>query len=594
MTRMDDPGASRPVAQPVATFAPLGVPAYRLIWSAALVSNLGTFLQLTAAPWLMNELTRSPLLVALVTTALTLPRLLLTLPAGALADVVDRRTLLLSGQVISATAVGVMAVLTAVEMMTPLLLLGLSFALGTGSAIALPSFQTLVPDLVPRPLMAQAITLNSASFNVARSVGPALGGVLVGAGLASAAFGANAISFLAVIGVLLSFPRSTVEDPARQTLWRSTALGLRYARFTQPIRILLVVTALFALTTAGVQALLPVVSEDLGLGGAGFGVLYGLFGAGALTAAMTRERIRSVAGARLLPGAMLAFGVAGIAFGLARIPVAAGAALIVAGLSWVWTLTTLNASIQLLAPRWVRGRVVSLYLLAIGLQPVGAFAAGAIAEATGAGVAVAMSTAGTVALGLVAMRLRLPVLGELDEPQAPEDWVVPRHAKQVGGSPILVATTWEIDLDDAPEFFAVMRQLRRQRFRTGAHRWSLYRDVDRPQRITEFFGVHDWAEHLAQHARIDREAAAVLQRALAFDRRGGPSTRHLAGLDVVDGDALPLEEQLLTIHEEFHRRDGSVPLDRDGADEAPDPLDVEAAVPDVHDGSVPPDRGERT
>jgi MFS family permease len=554
-------------APPVRTLAPFEVPEYRRMWGAAVVSHVGTFLQLTAAPWLMTEMTGSPLLVSLVTTALTLPRLLLTLPAGALADVVDRRTLLLAGQSFSTVAVAAMAVLTTLDLLTPAWLLGLTFALGVGSAIAMPSFQTLVPDLVPRPLMAQAITLNSAAFNVARAVGPALGGLLVAAGLASTAFGANAVSYLAVIGVLLTFPRSTVEDPSRQGLWRSTALGVRYARFTRPIRVLLGVTAVFAFTTASVQSLLPVVTTELGLGAMGFGALYALFGTGALTAVTLRERARVRFGRRMLPGSVLGFGVAGLVFGLAPVPAVAGAGLLAAGLFWVWTMTTLNATIQLLAPRWVRGRVVSLYVLAIGLQPAGAFAAGWLAEWSGAGVAVAAFTAGTAALGLVAFRLGLPVLGQLDEPVPPEDWTVPQHARHVGGSPVVVATTWEVDRDEVHEFLAVMRQLRRQRFRTGAHRWSLYRDADRPTRITEFFVLHDWEEHLAQHARIDAEAAAVLARARAFDRAGGPVTRHLAGLDVVDDDAPPIEEQLLTVHEELHRTDGSVPLGDERSEE---------------------------
>jgi hypothetical protein len=290
-------------------------------------------------------------------------------------------------------------------------------------------------------------------------------------------------------------------------------------------------------------------------------VLYALFGTGALSAVATRERARARFGRRMLPGSVTGFGVAGIAFGLAPAPVWAGAALIMAGLFWVWTMTTLNASIQLLAPRWVRGRVVSLYVLAIGLQPIGAFGAGGLAEWLGAGNAVAVFTAGTAVLGLLAFRLGLPVLGQLDEPEPPEDWPMARHARHVGGSPVLIANTWEIDRDQVHEFLEVMRELRRQRFRTGAHRWSLYRDADRPTRITEFFVLHDWEEHLAQHARMDAEAAAVLARARAFDRADGPITRHLAGLDVIDNDAAPIEEQLLTVHEELHRHDGSVPLD---------------------------------
>lgn len=552
-------------AGPVPTFAPLGVPAYRRMWSAMVVSNVGTFLQLTAGPWLMNELTGSPLLVSLVLTAITLPRLLLTLPAGVLADAVDRRTLLITGQLVSATSVGVMGVMTAVDAITPTSLLALSFAMGVGSAISLPSAQTLIPDMVPAPLRAQAITLNSAAFNVARALGPSIGGALVAAGLTAAAFGANAVTFLGVVGVLLTFPRQAVEDPARQRMWRSAALGVRYVRFTRPIRVLLVVTALFALTTASVQALLPnVVSDDLGLGATGFGLLYGTFGTGALAGALSRERARNRLGAWMLPGSVLAFGAGGVVFGLSRAPLLSAVALAVAGVAWVWTLTTLNASIQILAPRWVRGRIISLYLLGIGLQPVGSFIAGLLAETAGSGTAVATLSAFTVALGVASLRRDLPVLGDLAEPLPPENWVVPTHPVEVAGTPIVVTTTWEVDPDEVRPFLNVMGELRRQRFRTGAHRWQLFRDAGRPYRITEMFEVHDWEEHLAQHRRMDAEAAEVLARARAFDTSPeGPVTRHLSGLNVVDADAAPFEEQLLTVHEEAHRSDGSVPLQRE-------------------------------
>jgi MFS family permease len=549
------------------TFAPLREPAYRRMWLAAVVSHLGTFLQLTAAPWLMQELTGSPLLVSLVTTALLTPRLLLVVPAGALADLLDRRSLLLAGHAVSAGAVTAMAVLTALERIDPTTLLLLTFVLGTGSAISLPAFQTLVPDLVRPPLRAQAITLNSAAFNVARSVGPALGGALVAAGLTSVAFGGNAVSYLAVVGVLLSFPRSAASGESRPRLWRSAAAGVRYARFTQPIRVLLAVTALFAVTSASLQALLPsIASDDLGLGGAGFGVLFGLFGAGALAGALTRERMRVPAGRAMLPGSMSLFGASAAVVGLAPVAWLAGVAITVAGVAFLWSMTTLNASVQLLAPHWVRGRVVSLYVLAVGLQPVGAFAAGLLAERLGAGNAVAVFTTAAMMIGLGTFRLRLPVLGGIEEPAPPDDWEVPTHARHVSGTPILVVTTWEIDAEDVEEFFAVMRELRRHRFRTGAYRWSLFRDADRPHRITEIFAVHDWEEHLAQHRRMDAAAAEVLVRARDFDRAGGPRTRHLAGVDVVDPSAPPFEEQLLTVHEQLHRTDGSVPLERDGED----------------------------
>lgn len=554
-THGDDPA-------PLSTFAPLRHPAYRKVWLAAVVSNVGTFLQLTAAPWLMNQMTDSPLLVSLVTTALTLPRLFLTIPAGALADAFDRRNLMIFGNAISAVATLAMALLAFGGSITPTVLLALSFALGIGNAITLPAQQTLVPDLVPAEMRAQAITLNSAAFNVARAVGPSLGGLLVAAGLTATSFGLNAATFVLVIGVLLRFPRQPAEDEGRGHLWRSAALGVRYVRFTRPIRILIVLTGLFTLTATSVQTLLPsVTSDDLGLGASGFGLLYGTFGLGALVAVTSRERARRRLGAHMLPGAVTMFGMAGIGFGLALGPISAAVALAVCGVAWVWTLITLNASIQTLAPRWVRGRVVSLYLLALGLQPLGAFVAGALAEFVGSGRAVAVLCAGTTALGLFAFRVDLPVLGEIAEPVPPDDFSVPRHAVQVAGTPVMVSTTWQVDPDQVEEFLVTLRELRRTRFRTGAQRWSLFRDADRPYRITELFVVADWEEHLAQHARIDSEAAAAIARARSFDIGDGPLTRHLAGLDILDPQAPSMSEQLLTVHEQLHATDGSVPLD---------------------------------
>lgn len=543
------------------TFAPLRVPAYRRVWGGAVVSHVGTFLQLVAAPWLMNELTGSPLMVALVASALWLPRLFLTVPAGVLADVFDRRNLLMAGQLFNAATVTVLAVLAWRGDVTPGALLTLSLVLGMGSAVALPAYQTLLPDLVPGPLLANAVTLNSAAFNVARAVGPSIGGALVAVGLTPLAFFINAGSYLVVVVMLLTIPREITDSSGRQPMLRSAAAGMRYARFTRPIRVALAVTGAFALTAASVQSLLPsVVSDDLGLGADAFGFLYGAFGTGALVGAVSRERgRRMLAGNMVLPVSIAGFGLGGVVFGLSRHPVLSGIALASAGLFWVWTMTTLNASIQMLAPRWVRSRVTSLYVVAAGLQPIGAFAAGLIAEAAGAGVAVAIMTGGTIILGLYARRLTLPILDEIVAPAPPDDWSMAPHPLRVGGSPVNVVTTWEIDPHDADAFFAAMRELRRQRLRTGARRWALYRDASEPFRISESFEVYDWDEHLAQHSRIDTEAAAAIRHARSFDRSGSPSTRHLAGIDLLNADQ-SIADQLLTVHEGFHETDGSLPL----------------------------------
>ena len=517
-----------------------------------MVSNVGTFLQLTAGPWLMNELTGSPLMVSLVTTALTLPRLLLTIPSGALADAVDRRTLMMLGNGFSAVAAALMALLALSGSITPPLLLGLTFMLGVGSAITLPAQQTLIPDLVGASLRPQAITLNSAAFNVARAIGPSLGGLLVSVGLTGAAFGLNAASFVLVIGVLFRVPRQPVEE-IRTSLFRSASMGLRYVRFTRPIRLLVIVTTLFMATAVSVQSLLPnVAADDLAVGATGFGVLYGLFGLGALVAIGFRDRVLRKLSARMLPGAILLFGLSGVTFGLAPGPVLAGVAITAAGAGWVWTLVTLNASIQTLAPKWVRSRVIAVYLLAIGIQPFGAALAGGIAEVIGPGNAVALLNVVTIAVAVWAFRVDLPVLDDIVEPTPTQRPPKPVHDAKVVGSPIIVATTWDVDPAELDPFMEAMRELRRVRLTSGAHRWSIYHDVEQPHLITESMVLTSWEEHLAQLGRLDDEAVAVIARARSFDRSGGPTTRHFAGLDLRGRDTTSAVDQLLGLHAELH------------------------------------------
>lgn len=549
-------------ASQIGTLAPLRVPLYRRTWLASTVSNLGAFLQLTAAPWVMFELTSSPLLVSLVTTALTLPRLLFTLPSGVLADRMDRRTLLIIGHVLSATAALGMALLTVADAITPSLLLILSFAIGVGSTLSLPSWQTFVPDLVPAELRAQAITLNSAAFNVARAVGPSIGGALVAAGLASTSFGVNAASYLVVVAALLTIPRGEVETVSEAHWWQDAATGVRYARFTRPVRVVLAVTAAFSFFGTSVQSLLPTVaSESLGFGATGFGLLYGAFGAGALVAAFTRERVRVRAGRMMLPVNVALFGVGGTVLGVSTNAGLSMVAIAVAGMAWVWTLTTLNATVQLSTARWVRGRVMSLYILAIGTQPIGALIAGAIAESLGSGAAVAVMSVPLVVLGVLSARFDLPVLGDINEPGPPEDWVAPRHADVTGGGPIVVTTSWTIGRDDLEQFVALLPRMRAQRLRTGAYRWQVHRHAEEPLRWTEMFWVHDWQEHLAQHGRMDAEAASVIAAARAMDIDGGPRTRHLVAVDVTHpGAATDVPAAALADHDYAHRHDGSVPL----------------------------------
>ncbi len=518
----------------MATLAPLAVPAYRRMWSAAVVSHLGTFLQMTAAPWLMLELTGSAFLVSLVTAFLLLPRLLLTLPAGTLADVVDRRTLLIVGNLVGSVAVGTMAVLAVTGDLGPVAILVLTLALGSGSAVAMPAFQTMVPDLVPRPLLPQAITLNSGAFNVARAVGPAIGGALIAAGLVGLSFGLNAASFLVVVAVLFTLPRDQIEDAVTSPrgLLRATVVGVRYARFTPTIRTLLAVAGVFALTAASVQALLAPAAVELGLGGTGFGVLWGAFGVGALAGVTLRERARVWLGARMIPVSMMLFGVGGIVFGLSPLPVLAGAGLVAAGLAWVWVLITLNATVQLLAPSWVRSRVVSIYALVVALQPIGALLSGALAERTGSGTSIAITTAVTLLAGVAASRLDIPVLGQVEEPRSAGLEVLEElRDAQVSGS-VIVSRTWHVPDDDVDEFLTTIRRAGDIRRRTGARGWELHRDAIRPGIFTEVVRYTDWDEHLQQRTRLDTDDLTVLRHLRHLDVDGAPRTRLLTPIDL--------------------------------------------------------------
>lgn len=542
----DGPDTTRSGRRDTSAFAPLAIPAYRRVWIALVVSSFGTFLQLAAGPWVMHEMTGSPLMVGLVTTALFMPRLLLTLPFGALADLVDRRLLVVAGQGLSAVAVSAMAILTLVGRLDPFVLLALTLVLGIGNAVSLPAMQALIPSLVPRAMLAQAVTLQAGAGNVARALGPSVAGGLIALGMTHVAFGTNAVSFLAVIIVVLGLESTRGAKPGEdRSLMRSMAAGLRYARFTPPVRRLLVIAGGYFLTTSAVQALLPsLVSDELGLGAAWYGILFGLFGAGALVGVLSRDRVYAHTPAGLLPLSVTGFGASGLALGLLPIPGIAAVLLTVCGLFWVWTVTTLNASLQALAPEWVRGRIVSLFLLAWGLQPVGAVIAGTLAESIGVGATVSSMTAITLVLGLSIVRWEIPTMEDIDldqriattgmpgndatslMPSPPSDW---------GSARMVVMQKWHVEGGSLEEFRAAIAELRRERLRVGATRWEVLEEPGRDVVFTELFRVPDARRFDAQQRRPDRQTREVLERLHRISRSDAPDTHYLREIDVSAG-----------------------------------------------------------
>jgi len=545
---------------------PLRYPHFRWLWAGNVFSASGTFVQSVAGSWLMFELTGSNTWVGLIVASATLPLLFFSLTAGAFADMFDRAKLMLIAQGIMGGAALAMAVLTYLDLMTAGVLLTLGLILGTGLALNLPAWQALVPDLVPRGLVASAVALNSAAFNAARAIGPAIGGALIVAYGAEAGFAFNAISYVAIIIALLAIAPELkkTEKEAQQSMRSAISTGIRFARFTPAFRNLMALVALFAVSSAVVQSVLPVHTEFLGGGAAAFGILYGAMGAGALLGAVVRPRVSTRFPGSWVPYTIGLFGCAGILLGLAPNLWVAGLAMMLAGLFWLLTLATLNATAQLMSPPWIRGRAMSIYTLAFaGMLPIGSILSGLVADGIGTTGSLIVFSSGALVLGVIAPRFQVPHVDDVVTPEFSQDRTAPAHDDGMfEGGPVIVLNTWKIAESDFGEFTNLMNDVRLVRLSTGAYRWRLFRNTSDPTRLTELMVLQSWEDHLAQHRRIDDAAAALLRRVRAFDIEDGPRTRHLIAIDVENP---PEFDGLVATHEQLHRVDGSIPKSDQGS-----------------------------
>jgi len=545
--------------------APLRYGSFRTLWVASMLSAFGTFIQGLSSSQLMWDLTGSNSWVGMMVASTSLPLLFFALAAGALADMFDRTKLMLLAQGVMGGSAMAMAIFTATEAISPGLLLGLGFILGTGVALNLPTWQALLPEMVPRGLIASAVALQSAAFNVARAIGPALGGLVYAAFGAAVGFGVNALTYGFVIAGLLMV-RSSFEKRDRDSASLGTAilLGIRYARFTPVFRRLLLLVSLFAITSSVVQSVLPGHNVAIGGNPPTLGILLGAMGAGALVGAGVRQRFIERFGSRAPMWTIALFGLVGIGVGLAPNVAVATGFMFLSGAFWVLTLTNLNATAQLMAPEWIRGRAMSLYSLSfLGILPIGSILSGVLADAVGTGPAIVTLCTTSVVLGILVPRFRIPSVDQIESPEFTPGRAAPLHEEAVEGGPVLILNTWKIGQGDFEEFTSVMNMVRLVRLRTGAYRWRLLRNVSDPTRLTELFAVGSWEEHLAQHRRIDDASADVIARARAFDRAGGPVTRHLISVDVEDP---PDFERLVVSHDQMHQTDGSIPTMADQDD----------------------------
>ena len=493
---------SAPAPRPASAWAPLRYfPVFRALWIAQFASNVGTWMQTVGAQWLLID--HSPLLVSLVQTASSLPIVLLALPAGAWADLVDRRRLLLGAQLAMFLAASALAVTTFVGAASPALVLGLTFALGCGNAVASPAWQAIQPDLVDRELLPQAAALNGLNMNVARAVGPAVGGFVVAAVGAGWVFALNAVSFVAIAAVVASWRAPVRADGGpRERLVEALWAGGRYVRHALIVRRLLYRAVLFIPAASAVWALLPVVAAgNLHLGSAGYGLLLGMVGIGAVAGALVIPRLRArVGSARLVTGAMVVTAVAIAVVATVSNTVLVGIALPPIGGAWIAVMSSLNSGLQLALPNWVRARGLAYYLVVFqGAQALGALIWGVVADRTSVTTALLIAAAVLVTGALVGLRSPLPDTAKLDRTPSAH-WPAPQlmFTPDAADGPILVTLTYRVAEDNAVAFTEAMRHVGRSRRRTGALRWELFRDGGEPTRFVESYLVGTWAEHVRQ------------------------------------------------------------------------------------------------
>lgn len=511
---------SAPVAAPGA-WSPFRHPIFLSLWIAALASNLGTWMQEVGDAWLMTSLSSAPLMVALLQTAGSLPVFLLALPAGALADAVDRRRLLIGTQLAMAIAAGSLGVLTLLDLTTSWLLLTYVCLLGIGTAFNLPAWQAVVSELVPRSELPAAIALNSVGFNIARAVGPALGGLVVAWIGSGAAFLLNAISFLGVIAVLYRWPRPHHASvlPAERMAGAVRA-GVRYVRHAPSLRALLIRTAIFIACGSALWSILPILARvELGIDALGYGGLLGCLGAGAVLGACSLPRFRQRFSPNILAAAgTITFAAVTLTLAYVRDYWVLCVAMAVGGVAWIALMAGLNVAVQTVLPSWVRARGLAIYLLVFqGGMAAGSLVWGTLAQQAGIPVALATAAAGLVIGLAVTVRYRFPPCEDLDLSPSlhwPQPLIVIEPELERG--PVLVTIEYRIDPQRTKEFAQALEDLRFIRRRDGAFYWGLYQDMAEPSRYVETFMVESWAEHLRQHERITVTDRAIQERAQSF------------------------------------------------------------------------------
>jgi len=525
-----------------AAWSPLSQPFFRSLWIANLASLVGTWIHEVGTAWLMTSLTMSPFIVSLIQTATTLPIFLVALPAGALADIVDRRRLLLLTQAWMLLAALGLGIITLAGLASPIVLLIFVFVLSLGAAINGPAWQAIIPELVSREEMASAVTLGSVGFNIARAIGPALGGLIVSLVGPGFTFLLNAISFTGVVIVLKRWHRVPQEStlPAERLIG-AMRTGLRYVRNAPKVQAVLIHTLIFSVFTCALWAFLPIVAREyLRLSAVGYGMLLGFFGAGALVGALLLPIIRVrfslnniVACTTILMAVTMTCLAIIHSFPLILAVMAAG------GMAWLILISVFSIAVQEVIPSWVRGRVLSVFMLVFfGGFAGGSMLWGALAVWTGirqtlVGVSIFLL------IGIIlTQKYKLPTGEDLDLTPVQQ---LPSYLAAKGLTneerPVLVVIDRRIDQPQEADFLESVRPLKMLRLRDGAIRWNLFRDVTDPTHFIESFIVESWIEYLRQHERSTVSDREIEERVDAFHLGGiPPETHHYIAEQVIKGE----------------------------------------------------------
>jgi len=515
------------------TLAPFRSRTFLKIWSASLVSNFGSLIQAVGASWLMTSLAPSADYVALVQASTSLPIMLLALPSGAVADIWDRRAIMLIAQSLMLTVSVVLAVITFMGLIGPWSLLTLTFLLGCGTALYGPAWQSSVGEQVPREHIPAAVSLNTMSYNLARTAGPAVGGIIVATAGAPFAFVVNALTYVGLLIMLATWRRQKTESHLPpETMFMAMSAGLRYTRLSPAIRAVLLRGLLLGVIGSAIWALMPLIARDLLGGGARtYGVLFGTFGGGAvvgaLSSAAARQRFRNETIVRV---ATLAFGVtAAISAFSPWLPLTLFGFLI-GGAAWVLMLSTFNITIQMSSPRWVTGRALAVYQMVIfGGMAIGSWIWGEVAHSHGLVIALAVSAVLMFASTLLGLSATLPQTEGLNlAPSRGPPNITLRVELGPESGRVIVTVEYRVAEHDQLAFAKAMQELRRIRRRDGARRWMLMQDMSEPELWVERFHSPSWVEHLRRYHRFTVADQEIERRAVAFHRGDTPpKVRHL-------------------------------------------------------------------